>query len=250
MEELTLLLVSIFSSCFVFYLVISKRIMNTSLKHFNKETRALIVTAHPDDEVMFFGPTILALVEAGCEVFLLVLSPGREPGHRRKRELYASCQELGIKTSNIILVRHSKLKDDPNIRWREELVSNIISRHVTSLSVDTVITYDRRGVSGHKNHIACYYGLACLALDNAAATATVYSLTTVNMMRKYSSVLDVPMSFLLCPTVFTSSVSGWWRLQVAMSRHWSQYTWYRRLYMIFSRYTLINTLELSSKPRS
>ena len=121
---------------------------------------------------------------------------------------------------------------------------------MTSLTVDTVITYDRRGVSGHKNHIALYYGLACLALDNTEAATTVYSLTTVNMMRKYSSVLDVPMSFLLCPAVFTSSVSGWWRLQVAMSRHWSQYTWYRRLYMIFSRYTLINTLELTSKPRT
>ena len=249
MEELTLLLVSIFSLCFAFYLAISHIYSKPSQKHFSQATRALLVTAHPDDEVMFFGPTILSLLEAGCQVFLLVLSPGREPGHRRKHELYAACAALGLPAANIILVRHSKLRDDPTVRWREELVSNIISRHATSLNIDTIVTYDRQGVSGHRNHIALYYGVACMALDTVPA-ATVYSLTTVNMMRKYSSVLDVPMSFLLCPTVFTSSVSQWWRIQVAMSRHHSQYTWYRKLYMIFSRYTLINTLELTSKPRT
>lgn len=38
--------------------------------------RALIVTAHPDDECMFFAPTILAL-SAKCTLFLLCLSEGR-----------------------------------------------------------------------------------------------------------------------------------------------------------------------------
>ena len=181
------------------------------------------------------------------QVFLLVMSPGREPGHRRKHELYESCRVLGIPSSNIILVRHSKLKDDPHVRWREELVSSIISRHVASLNVDTVITYDRHGVSGHRNHIALYYGVSCMSLEND--TCHVYSLTTVNIMRKYSSVLDVPMSYLLCPSVFLSSLTQWWTIQKAMSCHWSQYTWFRKLYMIFSRYTLINTLELISKAR-
>lgn len=39
--------------------------------------RALIVIAHPDDESMFFGPTILSLTKrTGCQVFLLCLSNG------------------------------------------------------------------------------------------------------------------------------------------------------------------------------
>ena len=32
--------------------------------------------------------------------------------------------------SNVILMRHTKLKDDPTVRWREELVSDIILRQV------------------------------------------------------------------------------------------------------------------------
>ena len=32
--------------------------------------------------------------------------------------------------SNVTLIRHTKLKDDPTVRWREELVSDIILRQV------------------------------------------------------------------------------------------------------------------------
>jgi len=251
MEELSLLLVSILTFCLAFYLVTSHlySLASGPGRGSRRMSRVLLVTAHPDDEVMFFGPTILSLVEAGCELFLLVMSPGREPGHRRKHELYRSCLELGISQENIILVRHSKLRDDPNSRWREELVSNIVTRHVLSLNIDTLLTFDRAGVSGHRNHVSLYHAAAVISLENVV-TADIYSLSTVNMMRKYSSVLDVPMSFLLCPTVFMSSLSQWWRLQRAMRQHWSQYTWYRRLYMLFSRYTLINTLELVSQHRT
>lgn len=36
----------------------------------------LILTAHPDDECMFFAPTVLALVEQGIPVRALSLSTG------------------------------------------------------------------------------------------------------------------------------------------------------------------------------
>lgn len=38
--------------------------------------RVLLVTAHPDDEAMFFGPTILGLLAAGADLYLLCLSSG------------------------------------------------------------------------------------------------------------------------------------------------------------------------------
>lgn len=38
--------------------------------------RVLLVIAHPDDECMFFGPTIFRLCEQGAEVYLLCLSNG------------------------------------------------------------------------------------------------------------------------------------------------------------------------------
>lgn len=40
-----------------------------------KGTRCLLVVAHPDDECMFFGPTILQLRAAECKVCALSLFP-------------------------------------------------------------------------------------------------------------------------------------------------------------------------------
>lgn len=245
MEDLTLLLLTIFLACLAFYLVLSAVQSSRGLKQLAGARRVLFVTSHPDDEVMFFGPTILGLVRR-CEVFLLCMSPGREAGHTRKRELFASCKLLGIPDSNVILMRHSKLKDDPTVRWREELVSDIILRQVASLSIDTCVTFDRYGVSGHRNHISLYYALACLAMEDRHRS--VFCLTSVNLLRKYSGVVDVPMSFLVCPRVYLAGLVEWVTLQRAMAAHWSQYTWFRCLYMLFSRYTLINTLEPMSRP--
>lgn len=40
-------------------------------------SRVLLVTAHPDDECMFFGPTLIALAKnKNCRVFVLCLSKG------------------------------------------------------------------------------------------------------------------------------------------------------------------------------
>lgn len=39
--------------------------------------RVLLVTAHPDDEVIFFSSTVTALHASGAEVFLLCLTNGK-----------------------------------------------------------------------------------------------------------------------------------------------------------------------------
>jgi len=62
-------------SLFVYYLL--KRLTKHRI-HLKVHTgRVLFVTAHPDDECMFFAPTILALTRSGqYDVFLLCLSSG------------------------------------------------------------------------------------------------------------------------------------------------------------------------------
>ena len=41
-------------------------------------TKVLLITAHPDDECLFFGPTLLTFLKAAPEnVYLLCLSVGR-----------------------------------------------------------------------------------------------------------------------------------------------------------------------------
>lgn len=140
---------------------------------------------------------------------------------------------------------YTRLKDDPNVRWREEVVSEVVLQTMHSYDIDTVLTFDRYGVSGHRNHCSVYSALAYLVMERRlpGPDCRVYTLRTVNLLRKYSSVLDVPASFLMASVAYTASLGEWRLLLRAMRAHSSQFVWFRKLYMLFSRYTLINTFD-------
>ncbi len=124
-------------------------------------------------------------------------------------------------------------------------MSEVILHFVVSQDIDTVITFDRHGVSGHKNHCAIFTAIAFLCLERKIPqSCRVFTLRSVTLLRKYSSIIDVPMSFLLAPSaVYVAGPRRWLRLRKAMKMHASQYVWFRRLYMLFSRYVLINTYD-------
>jgi len=63
----------------------------------------------------------------------------------------------------------------------------------------------------------------------------------VNIVRKYIGILD----FFLCPLDDHIMVNlSMWKSYKAMKIHFSQFVWFRRLFVIFSRYTYLNTLKV------
>ncbi len=62
--NLTLILSSVLGFCVVFYVLVAhaRRLLGTSGFCTGSARRVLLVTAHPDDETMFFGPTVVRLV--------------------------------------------------------------------------------------------------------------------------------------------------------------------------------------------
>lgn len=50
-------------------------------------------------------------------------------------------------------------------KWPIEIVSNLILHHVEVYEIDTLITFDRQGVSKHLNHTSIYYAIAQLVLE-------------------------------------------------------------------------------------
>ena len=78
MEGLTLILTSILGFCTFFYALAAYIRPYSRLKAISSAAkRVLLVIAHPDDETMFFGPTLLNLNrKEGTEVYLLCLSNG------------------------------------------------------------------------------------------------------------------------------------------------------------------------------
>ncbi|XP_033618659.1 N-acetylglucosaminyl-phosphatidylinositol de-N-acetylase isoform X6 [Fukomys damarensis] len=69
-------------------------------------SRTLLVTAHPDDEAMFFAPTVLGLARLKHQVSLLCFSAGNyyNQGETRKKELLQSCDVLGIPPSRVMII--------------------------------------------------------------------------------------------------------------------------------------------------
>ncbi|KAM3561918.1 hypothetical protein ARSEF4850_003008, partial [Beauveria asiatica] len=70
--------------------------------------RICLLIAHPDDEAMFFAPTVLALTrpETGNHVKILCLSSGNAEGlgETRKKELVKSGMTLGLRDEEDVFV--------------------------------------------------------------------------------------------------------------------------------------------------
>ncbi|CAG8496946.1 98_t:CDS:2 [Funneliformis mosseae] len=134
--------------------------MNDDNKEQFSENKILLVISHPDDECMFFGPTLLSLQNRKNQIHVLCLSIGNESGlgELRKKELERSCITLGIEVGNVYVIDHPLLQDGLNNNWDPSLISDIINDYVTTHRIDTIITFDEKGVSSHPNHIAAFKG--------------------------------------------------------------------------------------------
>lgn len=123
--------------------------------------KALVVTAHPDDECMFFGPTILGLRQQNAEVYGLVLSNGNSEGLGKERELELkqSYAVLGVDSDKVSVLDHPQLQDDITRHWRADLIAGIVHDYVQRLGITDIITFDKFGVSKHPNHISTCEGV-------------------------------------------------------------------------------------------
>jgi N-acetylglucosaminylphosphatidylinositol deacetylase len=121
-----------------------------------------------------------------------------------------------------------------------------------------LITFDWQGISGHINHIAIERSVRHMLATSPRVSAInlpTYTLTTVPIIRKYSSFIDiffsVPIRYILGSSLereddnilIVSSFTDYRRAVHAMRQHASQMVWFRHLYITFSRYMLINTLK-------
>lgn len=126
-----------------------------------QKRNVLLVIAHPDDESMFFSPTITFLNSRGHNLHLLCMSTGNADGmgNIRKEELYQASAILKVPLQQVKILDHPDFQDGFGKVWNHALLAKIIEEEVISHAIDTIITFDDYGVSGHCNHIDVHRGL-------------------------------------------------------------------------------------------
>ena len=135
---------------------------------------AVLVVAHPDDESMFFVPTIVGLQQQHYDLWLLCLTNGNYDGlgKIRSKELYRTAQHiLGFDRVLLCDDDDERIQDHPRHCWDIPHVAQRVQRmlqaeleKVETMTTTTttkngfrydkveIITFDEVGVSGHVNH--------------------------------------------------------------------------------------------------
>lgn len=240
--------------------------------------RICLLIAHPDDEAMFFSPTLLALArpELQNNIFILCLSSGDADGlgKIRKIELTKSALLLGVKSAeHVVVVEDDRFQDSMTKNWEAKDVASVLQHYFApklkttptdaapQAMIDALITFDKQGVSSHPNHISLYHGATtfCRNLMQRHAgwenPVKMYTLTSTNVVRKYSSIVDTLVTVLLSlvqrkksgdfpsPLLAVSGVGGVRKAQAAMTTaHKSQMRWFRWGWIGVSRYMVVNDL--------
>ncbi|XP_054502970.2 N-acetylglucosaminyl-phosphatidylinositol de-N-acetylase isoform X3 [Agelaius phoeniceus] len=138
------------------------------------------------------------------------------------------------------------LPDDPAVEWDTQLLATLVLEHIEAKNINLVVTFDAGGVSGHANHISLYKAVRYLHSEGKLPEGCcVLVLESVNLFRKYISFLDVLISCLLPrDALFILTEEETEQAKRAMRCHRSQLLWFRQLYLLCSRYLVLNSLRL------
>ena len=170
-------------------------------------------------------------------------------------------------------MRFRNFPDSMTVTWHPRLISNLLttafapkmssisSQDAPQATIDAIITFDAHGISGHPNHKSLHAGahsfLKALMHRHSGWECPVklYTLTTTNLIRKYSGMVDSVLTILVSlwrkreagqfptPLLIVSTPGKVLKAQTAMTTaHHSQMVWFRWLYIGISRYMVMNDL--------
>ncbi|EXJ94548.1 hypothetical protein A1O1_02944 [Capronia coronata CBS 617.96] len=293
---------------------------------FLRNKRIILLIAHPDDESMFFNPTLQALTDPQLQnhVKILCLSTGDSEGlgQTRRLELEKAAVTLGLRRrEDVFVLDDERFRDGMHEDWKPEEVVRVLasafaphlnatapaerekekdrrkgkSKHTkfsssssatttgttakTSpppegprASIDVLITFDEHGISGHPNHKALYHAATLFVKQimkghaGCACPVALYTLPSINIVRKYSFILDAVPTLLggiygtifgnvmgtrgtgnkegADRLVFVNDLPRYWKARAAMTDgHKSQMIWFRWGWIALGRYMVVNDLR-------
>jgi N-acetylglucosaminylphosphatidylinositol deacetylase len=155
-----------------------------------------------------------------------------------KKEFQRVMISLGVKFFTI--VDDTRLPDgfhSWDLRVLQEILGDVLQKYE---DVDTILTFDEGGVSGHPNHIS----IAKASLSRLPRKPKILQLISIPTLLKFAmppleilnpSSSDLVSFVTLCDLSACSDI---------MKIYSSQDVWFRKLFTLFSRYAYLNTLRI------
>ncbi|BFU23480.1 N-acetylglucosaminyl-phosphatidylinositol de-N-acetylase, putative [Entamoeba histolytica HM-1:IMSS-B] len=196
----------------------------------------LFLFAHADDDAMFFIPTIEYLKQnlIPFGMFLFSSNPIRKKEFENAAKFH--------KCENITICDPTKYPDGFEYHWDIMEMAKDVAELIQKENIQTIITFDKKGVSGHPNHININAALPMI--HTFCPHVSIYTLKSKNIIRKYSHTIDCICSFFEKDderTLFTVLDSNEYATS-SMKLYPSQFVWFRHIYLAFSTYTKLNQL--------
>eukprot|EP00510_Aplanochytrium_minuta_P001922 CAMPEP_0184016746 /NCGR_PEP_ID=MMETSP0954-20121128/7102_1 /TAXON_ID=627963 /ORGANISM="Aplanochytrium sp, Strain PBS07" /LENGTH=240 /DNA_ID=CAMNT_0026297805 /DNA_START=287 /DNA_END=1006 /DNA_ORIENTATION=+ len=201
-----------------------------------------LVIAHPDDESMFFAPTLSSFDPSN--VFVLCLSNGNFDGlgKVRDQELRTCLTEVfQIPESNINVVDDHRLQDGKDNDWDTDRIATLVFEKVMEVGNSNpekpvfLVTFDEHGVSYHPNHIDTSKGVARMfskfKIQLYDLKLSGFQLKSVSFLEKFIGPLalltrpDTPFDAHDLDTEILFANANFGKVYMAMKSHASQFVW-------------------------
>lgn len=216
-----------------------------------------LLIAHPDDEVMFFSPSLLQLdrlLPQSVRFNFVCLSKGDADhlGETRELELQRSLNLLMSNSLRKTQLYQFDYPDGFDEKWEiESVVSIVESKVFIGSGFNLLLTFDAHGVSNHPNHVACHNAVA--RLIGKGHKALYLNSHSRNLPLKYSGFIwelirmlsDSVMKLERTGLTFMNSFPQYILAFAAMANaHESQLVWFRYGWWSLSRFVFVNDLEI------
>lgn len=228
----------------VFFFVILRNLRRLYTAENKVLNDSLLLIAHPDDESMFFSPFLFynspyILCLSKCEVY--------NKKTTRQKELETLCKS---RNWNFECLDYVDAGD-----WSEYKIAIDVLTYCVNHNIKNIITFDKDGVSSHKNHISCHKAMKRLqnhlnlflkndlksfqhdsnnkSISKGNQLLSFHYLKSVNLIEKYILSLKRPSYKIPVHSIFGLE---------NMLHHKSQLIWFRYIYILLSNYMNFNEI--------
>eukprot|EP01053_Blabericola_migrator_P001716 Blabericola_migrator_1__1715@NODE_1461_length_4509_cov_58_942593_g963_i0_p3_GENE_NODE_1461_length_4509_cov_58_942593_g963_i0NODE_1461_length_4509_cov_58_942593_g963_i0_p3_ORF_typecomplete_len247_score21_24PIGL/PF02585_17/4_2e30_NODE_1461_length_4509_cov_58_942593_g963_i037064446 len=229
----------------------------------------LLVTAHPDDECMFFGPILNGLAshlnDSLKQLHILCATTGNAAGLGlvRSKELLQAAAIFRINPKNVHVLDEAGFRDGHVVAWDIPKLTSYIRDYVAENTINYILTFDEGGVTHHPNHVDTFRAVQRFieykGFRKSPSFMAAYTLRSVPLVLQYCGSLLWALLLLRAiivallsrhpraphlPPTFALVRPSHIKVQLGMRKHRSQLVWFRYLHLIFSAYTWVNIFDI------